>query len=328
MNTRGLLAATMAAAIMVGSIAVGGRVTSAQDATPEAVEAMPARPAHIHSGNCNNLGDVVQPLTDLTAATGDELGQARRAIPVESSYSTVPMTLDAIVGTDHAINVHLSADEIGTYIACGAIGGALDASGALAIGLNEQSNSGYTGVAYLSPGADGASTGVSVFIAQTQGGRERQQEAEATPMVGEVSEAETPEATLPETSEEADVATPEAAEIMETPAGEEAVGTPAMTGEDEQAAAGEQVDVSLIEFAIDMPATVPAGEVTFSVTNDGTITHSFEVEGNGLEEELASPLSPGQSGTLTVDLAPGTYEIYCPIGNHADLGMRVELTVM
>ena len=60
---------------------------------------------------------------------------------------------------------------------------------------------------------------------------------------------------------------------------------------------------------------------------DGTIEHNFEVEGQGIEEELPENLAPGATGTLTVDLAPGTYEVYCPVGNHEDEGMRVELTV-
>jgi uncharacterized cupredoxin-like copper-binding protein len=67
--------------------------------------------------------------------------------------------------------------------------------------------------------------------------------------------------------------------------------------------------------------------VTFAVTNDGTIQHSFEIEGNGLEEELEAPLDPGSTGMLTVDLSPGTYEVYCPIDAHADQGMRTEITV-
>jgi uncharacterized cupredoxin-like copper-binding protein len=97
--------------------------------------------------------------------------------------------------------------------------------------------------------------------------------------------------------------------------------TPAVSG------MGETVAVSLMEFAIDMPTELPAGQTTFEVTNDGTIEHNFEVEGQGIEEELPENLAPGASGTLTVDLAPGTYEVYCPVGNHADEGMRVELTV-
>ena len=91
---------------------------------------------------------------------------------------------------------------------------------------------------------------------------------------------------------------------------------------------GETVQVSETDFAID-PAnpTVQAGTVTFEVTNDGQAPHNLEVEGNGIEEELEADLAAGESGTLTVDLQPGTYEWYCPVGNHAEMGMEGELTV-
>jgi hypothetical protein len=141
----------------------------AQDATPVAQPVALARPAHIHSGNCVELGDVILPLNDLTGPIGEGVGQADEAIPAESSFTNVPMTLDAILGSDHAINVHLSAEQIGTYIACGELGGAVDAGGALVVGLREESDSGFTGIAFLTPGADGASTDVSVFIAPVFG---------------------------------------------------------------------------------------------------------------------------------------------------------------
>jgi hypothetical protein len=141
----------------------------AQDATPVAQPVAATRPAHIHAGNCVELGDVVIPLSDLTAPIGEGVGQADRATPAESSFTSVPMTLDAILGADHAINVHLSAERIDTYIACGELGGVIDATGALVVGLREESDSGYTGIAFLSPGADGASTDVSVFIAPVFG---------------------------------------------------------------------------------------------------------------------------------------------------------------
>ncbi len=90
---------------------------------------------------------------------------------------------------------------------------------------------------------------------------------------------------------------------------------------------GETVDISETEFSLDpSEATVPAGEVTFAVTNDGGITHNLEVEGNGVEE-ITDDLDPGASDDLTVDLEPGTYEMYCAIGNHADQGMEGEVTV-
>jgi hypothetical protein len=141
----------------------------AQDATPIAQLVAPARPAHIHAGNCVELGDVVVPLFDLTGSVSEGVGQADRATPAESSFTTVSMTIDAILGADHAINVHLSAERIDTYIACGELGGAINATGALVVGLREESDSGYTGIAFLSPGADGASTDVSVFIAPVFG---------------------------------------------------------------------------------------------------------------------------------------------------------------
>ena len=94
----------------------------------------------------------MSPPIDLTAPIGEGAGQADKAIPAESSFTNVPMTLDAMLGADHAINVHLSAEQIDTYISCGEIGGALDPSGALVIGLREESDSGYTGIAYLVPG--------------------------------------------------------------------------------------------------------------------------------------------------------------------------------
>ena len=89
------------------------------------------------------------------------------------------------------------------------------------------------------------------------------------------------------------------------------------------------VKVSETDFKLDpSEPTVKPGEVTFDVSNDGAVTHSLEVEGPGEEQELESDLSPGQSGTLTVDLSkPGKYEFYCPIDNHKQMGMEGTVTV-
>lgn len=106
------------------------------------------------------------------------------------------------------------------------------------------------------------------------------------------------------------------------PADMEMGGTPAA-----DATGGGTVAVSLTEFMIDMPAELSAGPTTFEITNNGTIEHNFEVEGQGIEEELPENLAPGATGTLEIDLPPGTYEVYCPVGNHAGEGMRVEVTV-
>jgi hypothetical protein len=48
---------------------------------------------------------------------------------------------------------------------------------------------------------------------------------------------------------------------------------------------------------------------------------------NGLMQ-MGRYLNPGQTGTLPVDLSkPGTYEWYCPVGEHRDFGMEGEITV-
>jgi uncharacterized cupredoxin-like copper-binding protein len=91
--------------------------------------------------------------------------------------------------------------------------------------------------------------------------------------------------------------------------------------------AGGTVDISETEYKLDpSDPTVEAGSVTFDVSNDGTTTHNLEVEGNGVEEE-SDDLEAGAKGQLTVDLKPGTYEIYCSIDGHKDLGMEGEVTV-
>ncbi len=85
----------------------------------------------------------------------------------------------------------------------------------------------------------------------------------------------------------------------------------------------------LTEWKVELsPAAVPAGMVTFTVTNGGSIPHAFEVEGHGVEQE--TPLiQPGATATLTLALRPGGYEVYCPVGNdsHKKLGMVTTLHV-
>jgi hypothetical protein len=85
-------------------------------------------------------------------------------------------------------------------------------------------------------------------------------------------------------------------------------------------------EVHLIEYAIHMPDTLPAGRIAFNVENGGKETHAFEIEGNGIEEKT-SELSRGNTASLEVDLKPGTYTIYCPVDGHKDKGMKKTITV-
>jgi plastocyanin len=61
--------------------------------------------------------------------------------------------------------------------------------------------------------------------------------------------------------------------------------------------------------------------------NKGTISHGLAVEGNGLDMD-GPVVSPGGTSTLRVTISkPGSYELYCPVGNHKEMGMEAHLTL-
>jgi plastocyanin len=86
--------------------------------------------------------------------------------------------------------------------------------------------------------------------------------------------------------------------------------------------AAQTVEIRETEFALE-PDTVnldSAGTYTFRAVNDGSTDHALEIEGGGVEDETET-LAAGESGEVTVELAEGKYELYCPVGNHKDQGM-------
>ena len=90
------------------------------------------------------------------------------------------------------------------------------------------------------------------------------------------------------------------------------------------------VTARLSEWKVELSeATIAAGPVTFTISNAGSIPHGFEVEGEGIEQET-KVLQPGTTATLTLTLKPGTYEVYCPVGedSHKKLGMETHLKVV
>jgi len=81
------------------------------------------------------------------------------------------------------------------------------------------------------------------------------------------------------------------------------------------------------EFKIALPSTpVHAGQVTFDVQNEGKIPHDLVVQGNGVDAKTPL-LDAGRSKTLSVDLKPGTYDLFCSVPGHKEAGMDVKLTV-
>lgn len=81
-----------------GEVTVRIELDGADDGTPQ--------PAHIHSGTCNELGGIRYPLEDVEDGT---------------SETTVDASIGDLVSEQSAINVHKSAEEIETYVACGDI---------------------------------------------------------------------------------------------------------------------------------------------------------------------------------------------------------------
>jgi plastocyanin len=156
--------------LAAGLFVIGGIGGAAQDGTPTGGSGQ-AHPAHIHLGTCDALDpNPTFPLTDVALApdaSGDEADGAT-AIPVERSLTTVDATVEDLRTGDYAINIHQSADDIGTYIACGNLSGVIDDSGALVVGLGELNDSGYSGVAILTD--QGEQTNVSVYLTQALSG--------------------------------------------------------------------------------------------------------------------------------------------------------------
>lgn len=108
---------------------------------------------------------------------------------------------------------------------------------------------------------------------------------------------------------------------------------------------GHAVKASLTEMKItDSVAKVAPGKVTFTVSNNGSVTHEYvvlrtsgpaaklRVSGGRASEaghigELGE-LKVGQTKKLTLDLKPGHYSIICNLPGHYLGGMHADLTVV
>jgi plastocyanin len=89
------------------------------------------------------------------------------------------------------------------------------------------------------------------------------------------------------------------------------------------------VPVTLTEWKVEIARdTLPAGPITFRLSNKGTVTHGFYVRGEGVEKG-SRELPAGESASFTVNLKPGTYEVFCPMSDnsHKAAGMVKKLVV-
>ena len=89
------------------------------------------------------------------------------------------------------------------------------------------------------------------------------------------------------------------------------------------------VNVSITEFKFTLTvngqtvSSVPSGQVTFVITNNGRVSHNFDLE--GLHD--GALLSHGQSESWTVTLPPGEVAYQCDVPGHAALGLTGYLIV-
>jgi plastocyanin len=92
------------------------------------------------------------------------------------------------------------------------------------------------------------------------------------------------------------------------------------------------------DFAISLDkSSIPAGTITFNIKNDGPSPHNLGIApGNGASKAQgitgktlkdSDNIDAGKTGSITVDLQPGTYQVVCSIPGHIQLGMIVQLTV-
>lgn len=91
------------------------------------------------------------------------------------------------------------------------------------------------------------------------------------------------------------------------------------------------IQVAESEWKVQLPSsaakTLPAGAYVFHVVNQGKVQHNLTVSGPRVANEHTPNLNPGQSADLRVTLVAGTYDLYCSIPGHKQLGMDAKLAV-
>ncbi len=122
-------------------------------------------------------------------------------------------------------------------------------------------------------------------------------------------------------------------------------------GDDDSSSSNpDEVAVTLKDFSLTPDkTTVPAGEVTFDIKNQGPSQHEFVVVRTDLaaaklpydeskfavnedSEQLTKvdekeAISKGDTTQLKVNLPPGHYVLFCNIPTHYSQGMRADFTV-
>jgi len=70
--------------------------------------------------------------------------------------------------------------------------------------------------------------------------------------------------------------------------------------------------------------SVHGGDITIGYIDDGSLQHTLVIDGHG---GFKLTVNSGESKAGKVNLAPGTYTIYCDVPTHREAGMQATLTV-
>jgi plastocyanin len=111
--------------------------------------------------------------------------------------------------------------------------------------------------------------------------------------------------------------------------GSDSTPTPTATEAAASGGGGENITIAADKSALKFDKsdlTAKAGKVTITMDNPSDLPHAIEIEGNGVEEE-GKTVTKGGKSIATADLKAGTYDFYCPVGNHRAAGMEGKLTV-
>ena len=89
------------------------------------------------------------------------------------------------------------------------------------------------------------------------------------------------------------------------------------------------VTAALTEFSIGLSQqTFAPGTYKIVADEQGQLPHALSIEGPGVDGASTAVVQPGgDSQTLNVTLQPGTYEVWCPVGNHRAQGMETTIAV-
>jgi plastocyanin len=100
--------------------------------------------------------------------------------------------------------------------------------------------------------------------------------------------------------------------------------SPAWSG----AAGGSAVGVSEREWSVALSRLkVQHGTITFSIHNFGQDDHNIKIRKHGWQYGFSGRIRSGGTATITVNLKPGVYSVFCGIPGHRALGMNAKLTV-